>query len=218
MKISYYDVILKRIRESDKELIRYWRNHEKISSKMEFREFISPEMHEKWFTKMNDYKKAFAFIIEYQNTSSGIIFNTNAAEHSEGGMFIWDDKCLDTQIPVLVSIILTDINFYLLGNKFSYIRILKDNFNSIEFNKRFGYKLLKSNDSEYNQRYFLSEDEYQAHAKSIKKYIAEFYGYCDKATLIVEKEDLSNGLYDSYVNTYQTNPYSQKHFKLEMPN
>ena len=216
MKIAYYDVTLRRIKESDKELIRYWRNHEKVRSKMEFREFITPEMHDEWFEKMNDYTKAFAFIIEYQNTSAGVIFNTNSNSHSSGGMFIWDDKCLDTQIPVIVSVVLTDVNFYLLGNVFSYISILKDNLNSIQFNKKFGYQLLDAAESKYNQQYFLSEERYRNCAMPIKDSLSELYGYVDCAKIVIEKEDVDSGLYDLYKNLYRGSQLAQQFFILQM--
>lgn len=199
MKLSYYDVTLRRMEEADKELIRYWRNSEKIKSRMEYRTHITRQMHNEWFEKMNDYKKAFSFIIEYRDTSVGVVYNSNFNDYSEGGMFIWDELCLGTQVPVLVSVMLTDLNFYFIGNEASYIKILKDNLNSQSFNKWFGYKLVDKNDENYNQRYVLTEAAYAKQSIKIKKMLQSYYKHNDELLIILFVEDIQNGLYDYYL-------------------
>jgi hypothetical protein len=205
MKFTYYDVELKRMSEQDKELIRYWRNHDKIKSRMAFREYITPEMHNVWFEKFNYFNNAFALIIYYQNNPCGIIYNTNHNhEYSDGGMFIWEDRLLGTQVPVVVSIALSDLNFYLLKQQKAYINILRDNVNAQQFNKWIGYRLINIDDPSYNQRYVLTEDLYKEKSGKIKNMLYSYYGYTSKIKIILEQIDLSNGVYDYFMPFLQT--------------
>jgi RimJ/RimL family protein N-acetyltransferase len=195
MEITFYDVTLRTIEESDKELIRYWRNHEKIKSKMEFRSYITREMHNQWFAQMSDYKNAFAFIIEYNNTSVGVVFNKNSKDHSNGGMFIWDEVCLNTQVPVLVSIMLTDLNFYWVKNRCAYINIVQDNKKSQEFNKWLGYKLVDTNDANYNQLYVLTELEYKLRSDKIRFMLNSYYNCQSQICFVFHSDDIATGMY-----------------------
>jgi len=198
MDITFYDVTLRMIQESDKELIRYWRNHEKVREKMEFRSYITKEMHNDWFSRMSNFNNAFAFIVEYNNASVGVVYHTNTSEYSNGGMFLWDETCLDSQVPVLVSITLTDLNFYLLKNKCSYINILRDNPKVIEFNRWFGYKLVDEKDSNYNQLYILTEQRYNSRSAKIKQALESYYKQTSVIKLIFYENDLSSGLFDYF--------------------
>lgn len=190
MKASFYDVTLRAFQESDKELIRYWRNHESIRNKMAFKDFITPEMHNEWFQKFLAYDQAFGNIIEFQQTSCGATYYINNGVFSDGGMFFWDELALGVHIPVLVSIMQTEINFYLFRQKEAHINILRDNQNAISFNKSLGYCLLPDQENEYSQRYVLTEETYRPNGERIKRMLEMVYGYKDRIKIQDEASDI----------------------------
>lgn len=201
MKASFYDVTLRAFQESDKELIRYWRNHESVRSKMAFKDFITPEMHSKWFQKFLAYDQAFGNIIEFQQTSCGVAYYINNGIYSDGGMFFWDKLALGIHIPVLVSIIQTEINFYLFRQPEAHINILSDNYNAISFNKSLGYCLLPNQENEYSQRYILTEETYKPNGERIKKMLEMVYGYKDKIKIQDEASDIGTPLHHLFHTT-----------------
>src|SRR5688572_16492874 len=127
--VEAYGVQLKRLALEDIELVRYWRNSEKIRQYMEFREEITPAMQLKWFNSIDNFNN-FYFLISVDNSYIGLIngANTNWDEgvtHS-GGIFIWDEKFWATEVPFNASMLLTDISFA-FGLKTIRAKILKDN-------------------------------------------------------------------------------------------
>ena len=81
MKLEKYGIILKRLTYDKIELVRNWRNDPKISQYMEFRDYITLEMQEKWFQKINNDNNFF-FIIEYEGKEIGIA-NIKDIEYKE---------------------------------------------------------------------------------------------------------------------------------------
>ena len=65
IKLEKYGVTLKQLTHDKIELVREWRNDPKISQYMEYREYITSEMQEKWFEETNNDKNYF-FLIEFE--------------------------------------------------------------------------------------------------------------------------------------------------------
>lgn len=216
MVITYYDVSLKWIREEDIELVRYWRNHDKIKNKMEFREPINVEQQRAWFKTMKDYTKNFAFIIQSGVNSIGLVYHSISADASEGGMFIWDDAYIDSGFPVVLSTLLTDINFYFLKNEFSYIKILRDNFKVITYNQNFGYKLMEGEENNFNQKYSLTKDDYELKVKRVRRTLELIYGIADKPLIVIEKHDREVGFFDYYHDLIHHHIDSPKLFRMRL--
>lgn len=200
MIITYFDVTLKWIREEDIELVRYWRNHEKIKGKMEFREPITVEQQREWFKSMKDYTKNFAFIIQSGVNSIGLVYHTLSSEASEGGMFIWDDTYIDSGFPVALSTLLTDLNFYFLKKELSYIKMLRDNAKVIAYNQSFGYQLLEGEEKNYNQKYVLTKNDYEQKVVRIRRSLELIHGRQDTPKITIEVHDREVGFYDYYHN------------------
>jgi len=51
----------------------------------------------------------------------------------------------------------------------SRVRILKDNFRAIQYNKLLGYELLPNQDNEQNQLFELSKERYKTHGLKLNK-------------------------------------------------
>ena len=88
--LRQFGVTLKRIEESDIELVRKWRNSSIIKSQMEYKKHITSEMQRKWFASINN-KLNYYFLIQFDSKNVGVIncknldFKTNS---SEGGIFV----------------------------------------------------------------------------------------------------------------------------------
>ncbi|MDQ3047168.1 MAG: GNAT family N-acetyltransferase, partial [Bacteroidota bacterium] len=171
MIISGYDIDLKRLKHEDIEMLRGWRNAEHIRNSMEYREHISPEMQEKWFRSIDNASNNY-FIISYKGEKIGVINGSGIdwikKETLNGGIFIWKEEYWNTLIPLLSSILLTDISFS-LGMERSYARVLKSNPKAISFNKLLGYELMPDQEETQNQLYVLTKENYFKKTAKLRK-------------------------------------------------
>ncbi|MCF8308796.1 MAG: GNAT family N-acetyltransferase [Bacteroidales bacterium] len=177
MKIHKYGVTLKRITEEDIELLRQWRNSEQINRHMEYREYITPEMQKKWFDSINNYNN-FYYLIIYKGDKVGVINEKNIDRSgkgtSESGLFIANKNYYKTFVPLLASLTLIELNFYLLGGKESYIRTLRDNKEAIAYNKSLGYELCEGQENVENQLYVLTRENFEKKTRKIRKAASRF--------------------------------------------
>ena len=215
MKITLFDVALEDVRVDDLELIRYWRNSDKIRARMEYRQYITPEQHLKWFKDYSDYKTASAYIIVHQGKKIGLIYDRNVNDHSEGGMFIWEDEYLGSMVPVIVSLLKTDTNFYLIKNKYAYIKILSDNTRTIAFNTQIGYKLCEGQEDNYNQLYRLTLEDYEEKAARFKKMLESYYQSKYEITFYLDQADVDSGCKAYFMANYID--VNSLHYKLVFP-
>ncbi len=172
MILEQYNIKLTRLLESEIELVRYWRNQPHIRNQMEYRDYITPEMQKKWFSTVNN-KYHYYFIINYENNKVGLINvkgYKDGANSAEGGIFIWDKKYLDSYVPAFASLCLINFIFKTLqGFEYSYIRILKTNTTSINYNLMLGYEIEPNQENDLNQLYKLSKDVYLKRGSKINK-------------------------------------------------
>lgn len=174
MNLENYGVILKKLTHDKIELVRRWRNDPKISQFMEYREEITPEMQEKWFRKIDNSGVDFFFIIEYNGEEIGLInirdvdFNKKTGEP---GIFIWEDKYLNTGLAFRASLCIMDWAFYTLKLETLRAHILSDNKRSIQYAKARGYVLAKNQENVYNQLYIVNESDYRKCRDKLIKYI-----------------------------------------------
>ena len=171
MKISNYNVTLTSLTEDKIEMVRNWRNDPKIAKYMVNKEFITPEMQIKWFSSINN-ENSYYFIIEYERKEIGLILvrNINSQEkEGEGGIYIYDDDYLNSDVSFRAVLCLQDFCFDTLKFNQMIAHIFSDNIRAIRYNKFLGYKLVKNQVDVYNQKYTLSaEDHYKNKEKIIQ--------------------------------------------------
>jgi len=162
MKVENYGVTLMRLTEDKIELVRNWRNDPKIVQFMEFKEFITPEMHLNWFHKINNDKNYF-FIIEYDGKETGMI-NVKDIDNEEGeaGIFIFDDYYLNSDLSFKSCVCLAEFCFETLKLKRMKAHILNNNKRAIQFNKFLGYKLSENQEGILNQLYYLTKEDFNS--------------------------------------------------------
>ncbi|MFO8130068.1 MAG: GNAT family N-acetyltransferase, partial [Bacteroidales bacterium] len=166
MELFKYGITLRRLTEDDLELVRKWRNSEKIRRFMEYRDEITADMQKEWFKSITN-KDNFYFIIEYKGEKIGLINTSNADYNdmsSEGGIFLWDDTYYETFVPVWASLLLLETSIFVLNARRSYIKTLKDNERAKKLNARLGYQQMPGQEEVYNQKYELTRESFVKNA------------------------------------------------------
>ena len=197
MKLVRYGLTLKRLTEDDLELLRGWRNSDKVNRYMEYREYITPEMQKEWFNSINNPDN-FYYIIIYNGEKIGMInekgFDRSGSKTSESGLFLASEKYKNSFVPVFASLILLEISFFFLGGKDSYIRILKDNISSISYNTRLGYRLCENQEDIENQKYVLTRESFIQNTLKVRRAALKVCGGDRNMYLIWEKNDYDSGI------------------------
>lgn len=172
MTIKQYGVTLRRITKNDLELLRYWRNQQSVKMYMDYREYITPQMQQKWFESVNN-KFNYYFIIEFEGKQVGLINAKNFSYENgfgEGGIFIWDNDYINSFAAVFSTLCLLNFVFFKVKLcKLSHARILNDNDRAIHYNQLTGYKLVAGQEGIYNQLYELSIEDYIKNGSKLNK-------------------------------------------------
>jgi UDP-4-amino-4,6-dideoxy-N-acetyl-beta-L-altrosamine N-acetyltransferase len=171
--LEKYGVKLKRLTEDDIEMVRQWRNDPKISKFMEYQEYITPEMQKKWFQSINN-EHNYYFIIEFQGKDIGLINEKNIdyeKKEGEGGIFIYDDYYLNSDVSFRASFCQGDFYMEELGLKRGIAHIRCDNKRAIKYNQLMGYKLAPNQEGILNQLYYLNAEDYFKCRDKILKYL-----------------------------------------------
>ncbi len=197
MKLIRYGLTLKRLAQEDLELLRGWRNSEKVNKFMEYREYITPEMQLNWFNSINNPDNYY-YIIIYQGEKIGLInekgFDSMGSKTTESGLFLADDKYRGTHVPVFASLVLLEMSYFFLGGGDSYIRILKDNKASIVYNKQLGYELEPGQEQVDNQLYKLTRERFINKTYKIRKAALKVSGGSPLYSVVWEPEDYLTGM------------------------
>lgn len=173
MVIRKYGVLLRRLREEDLELVRNNRNSEDIRKHMFYQEIITPEMQKKWFHTVNNIHNHY-FIVEYREKKVGMIFckNDNYEEKStEGGIFFWDIQYRNSFVPVIASVVFSDLGFKFRDMKKVYATIRKTNIQVINYITQLGYSLHEEFPNEEKAVYLLTKSDFFAKTEKIRKAI-----------------------------------------------
>lgn len=173
MILSGYGVELIRLRHEDIELVRQMRNMPEIAQHMEYREFITPEMQERWFQSIN-VPSSHYYIIRCNGKKAGLIngahIDWEKKETRSGGIFIWDSEPLQPYGALNASLLLTDTSF-ILGLERTYIKVMRNNKAAISYNLQLGYVLLPGQEEMLNQEYVLTEENYTRKTAKAKKFL-----------------------------------------------
>ncbi|GBU26652.1 hypothetical protein R84B8_00162 [Treponema sp. R8-4-B8] len=166
-----YDIILERLTLDKIELVRNWRNDPKISQYMDFKEYISPEMQLKWFNKINNDNNYY-FIAVYNNENIGLV-NIKDIDYDkkcgEPGIFIYEDKYMNTGIGIRMALCNTDFAFECLKLEYLSGHIMANNKRAIRFNKAFGYLIDEGQKDKEKQRYILTKERYLEYKEKMIK-------------------------------------------------
>lgn len=145
--LTNYGVTLRRLTHGKIELLRQWRNDPKIQQYMFYREYITPEMQERWYANL-DKQRNYYFIIEYEGKEIGLINVKNIdfeKKNGESGVFIYDDSYLNTDVAYRAHLVMFDYMYEILRLEYTYSHMLDDNSRAIRFMNFLGGVVIENN-------------------------------------------------------------------------
>ena len=202
MIVEQYGLKYTRVTEQDLELIRYWRNKDFIRDTMQFKEYITAEMQQKWFERINN-KYNYYFIIEANNQKIGLINYKDPAPNTktaEGGIFIWEQDYWGTPIPVFASLTLLECMYEVLNlGDNSMVTVAKNNKRALTFNKMLGYEIYEEYKNELFYKLILTKGRYFSKTSKLKKAAAIYSKGNTKIKITATPSDLLSDDLNKYL-------------------
>lgn len=162
MIIEKFGIRLLRLQEEHIELLRTWRNAEKIRRFMEFRDQITTEMQQKWYQSLDPLCDMY-FMVEYQGQLVGMIHTSNINIESgtgDAGLFIYNDELQSTHLPVLASLSMVDVMFGMFRLKRLYAKVMEGNAVAERYNRNLGFEKMATPAASGFQLYELRNSKY----------------------------------------------------------
>lgn len=166
MILQLGSVQLRKINLGDIEVLRQWRNDEKIRKNMFFQETISPEMQLAWFNQLK--ATDFYFMIVHHSTHVGLINlcqDTENSKEGEVGLFIHNENYWGGPIPVYASMALLKFAFEDKNLKLVRAKVRKDNAIAQGYNRQLGFSK-----EENNYQVLFVEDYHKTLGRLIKRF------------------------------------------------
>ena len=141
MQIEKYGLVLRKIEETDLEIIRQWRNADHIRLNMAHQDMISRSQQKVWFEKLKEGKD-FYFIFSKQEHAIGLVNVKDIDPQTlsgETGVFTGDSEFLGCPEPVAAVITLMDYCFDQLGLQTLRAKINLESKIGLSFNQTLGY-------------------------------------------------------------------------------
>lgn len=177
MKFIRYGIIFRRIQKQDIEKLRKWRNSDAIRNKMIYREHITSEMQKKWFQTIEKSYHHSYYIINVEGKDIGLFNQKNfrvPGKITESGIFLVDDQYKTSYIPVIASLTLIKISFFVFGETESFVSVLKNNHKAFQYNLSLGYQIYKEEDEFYILK--MTPKTFLNKTKKLRKSIRNLYG------------------------------------------
>ena len=178
MIIKKYGITLERLTEADIELVRHHRNSELIRRRMFYQKQITEEEQKAWFSRINNDLNYY-FLILHKGKKIGLTHgNIDSYEEgiSHGGIFIWEPTAMQSHLPIVASVCATDLIFFLVKMKKSYAEVRADNKIALEYNQKFGYKIVPELSDSEKFVLELTPENYLATAKTIREMVKKMSG------------------------------------------
>jgi len=201
MHIRQFGIRLVRLKEEHIEMVRQWRNAQDIRAFMEYQDYITPPMQQKWFHSL-DPLRDFYFVIEKESQPVGLI-HTSAIDWEKktghSGLFIWKREFQGTQVPVLASLSMVDFFFSFCTLQKLYAKVNTNNPVALKYNAQLGFKPAESADGKLFCLYELTKNDYQKATKRLHQ-LAETIG--DD----IHEIAMDNSLFESLQSVHALNP------------
>jgi hypothetical protein len=173
MRVDKYGISLHRLTENDIELVRFHRNSDFIRTKMFYQKHISEEEQQNWFQSINNDWNYY-FLIRYSDTIVGMVHGTiNSYEEktAKGGLFIWDEKALKSHLPVIASVVTTDLTFFVMQMENTTAEVRNTNKTAINYNLSLGYTIEWEDKKTHKVFMNLTKENYLRSAKQIRSLV-----------------------------------------------
>ena len=170
MKITRYGVTLERLQQEQTELVRQWRNDQKISRFMFYKGEITKDMQQEWYDSI-DNEQNFFFLIHLKNIPVGLI-NISSIDWENKtaytGLYIYDDKFLATDTPVMASLAMLDVFFLLFDIQSVYAKVKGNNKAAHNYNSSLGFSRTKKIEYGLGYEYMLQKEIYLLETKQLR--------------------------------------------------
>lgn len=166
LEIKGFGITLSPLLHKDIEMIRGWRNSEKIRCYALNQEQITKEQQELWFQHLEQQEDEY-FIISQDGQKIGLIWFNKDKNHIETGFYIYDTSKQNSLTPYKI---VTLFHHYLFEKReFQMLtcKIMHTNTRALRFNLSLGFKAYE-NKPEYNS-YRLSYEAYKKADSKIAK-------------------------------------------------
>jgi RimJ/RimL family protein N-acetyltransferase len=196
MKAYKYGIMLERLKESDIELIRVWRNSDQVRLNMQYREIITPEQQKEWYSGINNLSNNY-MLIYYKGEKIGLLNDKNIdweSRTSESGIFIGETQYHNTFVPYFISIAGIELNFHFLNWNKQYAHILRSNPNAARYNVAIGYRLCAGQEEAEIQLYEMTRESYEACSSKISKAVRILATDDILPKIVLEEDDYKSGL------------------------
>ncbi len=170
-EIIKYGVHLTRLRHEDIEMVRNWRNSPEIANNMAFRDHITPEMQEKWFSSIENSNN-FYFLVNVQRKPIGLVNLKNVDYDrldAEGGAFIGIPEAAEAFSGLRAALAIYDFGFEAIGLKSIYIHVLRDNIGAIRLNKMIGFIEEPTPKNSHLLAFRVTSEQYNLATKTLKQ-------------------------------------------------
>ena len=189
--LSQYNIELQRLTRTDIELVRSWRNQDRIRHQMFYTDIITEQEQELWFDSINNALNYY-FLIVFKSKKIGLIHAKNIdleVGYGEGGIFIGELADENSWAATMASICLLSFVFEKLSLKSSLIKVKSNNLNAIKYNELLGYKEVSSLDNCAVMS--LDKKSFNRATSKLKITLAKIAGTDGKMTLCGTVSDLN---------------------------
>jgi len=135
-------VELRRLVESDIELVRQMRNRPDIRARMHAQDFISSDQQRRWFSSVNNARNYY-FLIVSDGKKVGLTHGKNLdfkTASFESGIYIWDTLNPEPWLTARASLILLYFSFSYMQMCTVQAKVRRDNVSAWYFNRAQGYE------------------------------------------------------------------------------
>lgn len=211
MFIQAFGLKFIRLQEEDIELVRYWRNSEKIRPYMNYKGHITREMQNKWFENINNISNYY-FIIQFKKSKIGLVKLNDVnydIRNAETGIFIWNEKHIGSGIPVISMFMILDFAFYFLRLQKVYGPVLKNNTRAINYYLKIGGFVT---DEKCDELIMIecTRRSYESKSPELKKTLLKSFNEDKTINMVIEKQDFNNNLARHLQKTYDNLPIQLK--------
>ena len=131
---------------------------------------ITDTMQQEWFDSINN-EQNFFFLIHFKGAPAGLI-NISSIDWENKtaytGLFIYDDKFLATDIPVMASLAMLDVFFMLFDIQSVYAKVKGNNKAAHNYNSSLGFARTKKIEYGLGYEYMLQKEIYLLETKQLR--------------------------------------------------
>ncbi|MGB0917528.1 MAG: GNAT family N-acetyltransferase [Flavobacteriales bacterium] len=185
MIIERYGITLRSLGVEDLETVRVWRNSDLVRPYMFYQEIISKSEQESWFSKLEPLNN-FYFIIAHNGIQIGVCNIRDidwSSGHCEGGIFVGEEKYLNTSVPIRAVLTACEYWFNVLAIEKVSISILKGNSVAVKFNQMLGAKEVSNSDGVISMT--LSREDFETETANRRAKFDERYHEGSKEMSII---------------------------------